>query len=135
MDQPKPTITVMFDGGVNPDKTGYGSALITQPNGKDHLLSRIQFPRTMTSNEAEYSALIAGLVWVCETYSAELLARTDLIIKGDSQLVIYQMIGKYQVRHVNMRPMHQRAKELVSGFKTVSCQWHRRENSVAAFGH
>jgi len=47
-----------------------------------------------TNNVAEYTALITGLE------EALRLGVRKLIVRGDSQLVIKQMLGEYRVKHL-----------------------------------
>ena len=52
-----------------------------------------KFIPSATANEAEYMGLIIGLE------KAQELEMSKLEIKGDSQTVIYQVLGKYQLNY------------------------------------
>lgn len=67
-----------------------------------------------TNNEAEYEGLIKGL---------ELAARhgiTDLEVKGDSELIIRQVSGKYKVKSPNLKPLHAKVIDLKKKFKKIN---------------
>ncbi len=56
-------------------------------------------------------------------------------MRGDSQLVIYQVTGKWKVKTPHIRPLHAEAVQLLAQFKHADVQWHARSNSVRALGH
>ena len=79
-----------------------------------------------TNNVAEYSGLIHGLERAIEVGIGE------ITVKGDSQLVIYQLQGRYTVNSERIRPYYLRAEELLRRFKRVRLVWiPREENSEA----
>lgn len=65
-----------------------------------------------SNNEIEYGALITGLELALE------IPIEDLIIYGDSKLVIHQMNGLYHIKKLSLMPYFQRAKDLTKLF------WH-----------
>jgi len=79
-----------------------------------------------TNNQAEYYALIAGMML------AKKLGIKELTVKGDSELVIKQMRGEYRVRDPILRKLYERAKELERAFKKVSYEWIPREENKEA---
>lgn len=78
-----------------------------------------------TNNVAEYTALIEGVK------AAVAVGINDLTIKGDSQLVVYQMIGHYSVKSDTLKPLHKEAKSLISSINP-SFEWIPREQNEAA---
>lgn len=80
-----------------------------------------------TSNQAEYSALIIGLKQCVERRVP------NLEICGDSELVIRQLTGQYQVNHKKLIPLHRTASELIN---SLQCQpalkWIPREENKSA---
>lgn len=60
----------------------------------------------VTNNVAEYSGLIMGLK---EVYTRQI---KNIIVRGDSQLVIKQMKGEYKVKSSNLVECYQQAKLL-----------------------
>jgi ribonuclease HI len=63
----------------------------------------------VSNNQAEYEGLIAGLKYCLK----EGIVCDELIIRGDSQIVIEQMKGTYQVRSERIRPLYDKAECLL----------------------
>jgi ribonuclease HI len=82
-----------------------------------------------TSNVAEYTGLITGL----EMALVRGFRHVNVIM--DSQLVVCQMLGKYQVKHPSMKELHQKATALVERFSAVSFTHVRRELNTLADDH
>lgn len=77
-----------------------------------------------TNNQAEYSALILGLEYCARSEFA------NLEICGDSELVIRQLSGEYEVKHKKLIPLHRKAKELISSLRCVpKYTWIPREQN------
>ncbi|UXD21803.1 ribonuclease H [Ignicoccus pacificus DSM 13166] len=79
-----------------------------------------------TNNIAEYTALIKALECLREKG-----IKDKVIIRGDSQLVIRQLKGEYSVRSERIKPLFQRAKELLRGLDYVLEWVPRRLNEEA----
>uniref|UniRef100_A0A803MBS0 RNase H type-1 domain-containing protein n=1 Tax=Chenopodium quinoa TaxID=63459 RepID=A0A803MBS0_CHEQI len=62
---------------------------------------------------AEYQALIMGLQMVVE------MEIQDLDVYGDSQLVISQLLGKYEVKKEDLIPYHKHASRFLDKFDIV----------------
>lgn len=130
--------TIIFDGGSrgNPGP-GYGSyALRSEQDGKQSLV-RLDFGRQMTSNEAEYETLIAGLQGLIERIELAGRSSGDFSIeaRGDSSLVLNQVKGVWQAKDSRMRRLRDRARELLAQFKAHRLILHGREESVRVLGH
>jgi ribonuclease HI len=81
-----------------------------------------------TVNIAEYQGLIAGL----RAYLAAGGAG-PLQVQGDSQLIIYQMEGRYGVRQPTLAALHATAQALCAQIAGgVSWRWMRRSENTAA---
>ena len=76
-----------------------------------------------TNNVAEYRGLLEGL------RLAALLQAAEVEIVSDSQLLVYQMIGRYRVKHPGLAPLHRQAKELAEKFRKCSFRHVRREDN------
>jgi ribonuclease HI len=50
----------------------------------------------------------------------------------DSELIVKQMKGEYKVKHVDMKPLHARVRELLSGLGSVRFVHIRREENKEA---
>ncbi|ADC64740.1 ribonuclease H [Ferroglobus placidus DSM 10642] len=117
-----------FDGACLPVNPGgiatYGFVIIT-PSGEIVKEKGIAAEKG-TNNIAEYTALIRGLEKALE------LGIDELIVRGDSQLAIYQMNGVYAVKSPNIIPLWQRAMELAGKFRKIRFEWVPREQNSAA---
>ena len=106
--------TLFFDGCSkgNPGRAGAG-AVLYDPHGAEVFAESVFAGYSTTNNEAEYTGLILGL--------NEALKRgiTELHVRGDSQLIIRQMQGKYRVKSPNLVPLHQCATTLASKFAKI----------------
>lgn len=98
-----------FDGASkgNPGIASCGAVLYLRDGkeGRDREVwaSSVFFGSTLfTNNVAEYRGL---------AMAARLRLR-NLRVEGDSQLILRQMTGEYQVKHPNLQPLHQAAKLL-----------------------
>lgn len=131
------TFTVVFDGGSkgNPGR-GYGSFKIFGPNGEiahqelnyDHLGNRV------TNNQAEYLTLI-GALELLATILGEKVRNAEVVVRGDSMLVINQLLGSWKVKNIELQPLHRRAADLLRKFARRQLVWHDRSNSVRVLGH
>src|SRR4051794_31030228 len=85
------TITIEFDGGSrgNPGPSGIG--IVLRAEDRTPLITLGRFIGTATNNIAEYRALITAL------QEAEKLGAKNIVIHGDSELIVKQMTGVYRV--------------------------------------
>jgi ribonuclease HI len=114
-----------FDGCSkgNPGPSGAGAVLY---NDGVEIWANCSYVGKNTNNFAEYSGLILGLT---EAVNKNI---KDLIVYGDSLLVIQQMNKKYKVKSHNLIPLFNDAKELEKYFDSISYQHiYRNENSRA----
>ena len=79
-----------------------------------------------TNNQAEYSALIIGL------YHARNLELPELLVCGDSQMVIKQMLKEYKVKSENMIIMHKEASDIAKDINNIRFQHIYREQNTRA---
>ena len=118
---------VEADGGSrgNPGVAGYGSVVFDG----DHdavLAERKEYIGRATNNVAEYRGLIAGLE------AAHELGADEVSVRMDSKLVVEQMSGRWKVKHPDMIPLAERARDLVAEFSRVDFAWiPRKQNSHA----
>jgi ribonuclease HI len=104
---------LFFDGCSkgNPGLAGPGAVLYKNDT---EIWAGTSFVGTKnTNNQAEYAGLILGLQKACE------LNISSLFVQGDSQLVIYQMTGKYKCNSPNLWSLHQGAKLLEKKFDNI----------------
>ena len=82
----------------------------------------------MTNNLAEYSALIDGLTYLIEKE----LNREIVLVMGDSNLVIRQLSGDWQVRKPSIRELYLQADRLLGQFERIELRWIPREQNERA---
>jgi ribonuclease HI len=80
-----------------------------------------------TNNVAEYQAAICAL-----EYLHRQGFRGTVVMHGDSQLVVRQMRGEYEVRAENLKPFHERLRQLEGMFEQVQFEWIPREENGRA---
>jgi ribonuclease HI len=105
--------TLFFDGCSkgNPGKAGAGAVLYRTDDDNTELTEIWACAEFVglkqTNNYAEYMGLILGLT------EAVKKGLTNLLVKGDSLLIIKQMQGVYQVNAPHLQPLYQQAIALV----------------------
>ena len=105
-----------FDGCSkgNPGIAGAG-AVIYKDN--EEIWSDCKFVgNKITNNESEYEGLLLGLV------QSKKMDIQNLLIQGDSQLVIKQMKGEYKVKSPNLILLHESCIELTKTIPIVNFQ-------------
>lgn len=119
-------LTLEFDGGSrgNPGPAAIG--LVIRAEDGTPLFTLGRFIGRATNNVAEYQALITVMEQALK------LGARRVIIRGDSELVIKQMLGIYKVRHPDMMRLHEQAKKLLRQFDEAKFQHNLREKNELA---
>ncbi len=93
-----------FDGACksNPGKAGAG--MVIYKNNVEIASDSVYIGEKETNNVSEYIGLLIGMK------TAIHLGITDLIVRGDSMLVIKQMNGEYKVKSDTLREHYTNAK-------------------------
>jgi tryptophan 2,3-dioxygenase/ribonuclease HI len=107
-------VTVHVDGGArgNPGPAA-AAAVVTGPDGEVLDEAAVTLGRA-TNNVAEYRGLLLGLE------RARALGADEVEVVNDSQLIARQVDGSYKVKHPDMVPLHQAARDALRGFKRWS---------------
>ncbi len=119
-------VRVYSDGAArgNPGPAGAG-AILVEPSGQ--VLDRIgKFLGNQTNNYAEYVGLLLGL-----RRARELDVR-EVEVFADSELMIRQLGGRYQVRSASLRPLYEEALSLLNAFERVKLVHVPRDMNRAA---
>lgn len=109
-------LRVYSDGAArgNPGLAGAG-AVLTTPEGE--VVERLgRFLGVQTNNVAEYTALLLGLE------RAKELGATEVDVLADSELMIRQLEGRYQVKAPGLKPLFEKARALLRGFPKTTLQ-------------
>lgn len=127
-------IHVYFDGlcqPINPGGIACYAFLIKSESKvlhKDRGLAAEPFSKGATNNVAEYTALVKALEWLVSNNKE----REPVRVKGDSKLVISQMMGEFKVKAKGIVPLFQKAALLTKKFSDISFQWVPREENREA---
>ena len=119
-------LIVNVDGGArgNPGPAAIGVVI---RDGEGNVLQDLgETIGEATNNVAEYKALIRGIEL------ARAMGADELDLRGDSELVVKQMLGQYKVKHPDMKPLHAEAKEALSGASSWTITHVRREQNAEA---
>src|SRR5659263_3067 len=114
--------TLFFDGACrgNPGPMAIGAVLLDNGIKVKELSENIG---RGTNNIAEWNAFIGGLKLALAHGCRE------LEVRGDSQLVIRQISGKYKVKSENLIPLFNEARILSAKFEKIDFKWVEREDN------
>ncbi|KAJ1441902.1 Ribonuclease H domain [Sesbania bispinosa] len=101
----------MFDGTPANVAGGAWIVLVTLEGTQMSFVYKLKF--STTNNKAEYEALILGLMMANEVKVKRLR------IKGDSNLIIKKVEGRYRVKEVYLALYRDEARRLIEGFEEV----------------
>jgi ribonuclease HI len=119
-------LRVYSDGAArgNPGLSGAGAVLV-EPSGQ--IVDRLgKFLGVHTNNYAEYMGLLIGL------RRAKDLGVREVEVFADSELMIRQLGGRYQVKSATLRPLYEEAVKLLNDFSRVKLVHVPREMNKAA---
>ena len=127
-----PPVLVHFDGSCQPPGGGgvAGWGFVIEGPGirfEDCGLATRPYAPHSTNNVAEYVGAIRAL-----EHLRALGYTGEVILEGDSQLVIRQMNGEYEVRAEHLKAYHDWLAQLARGFRRVEFRWVPREENVTA---
>ncbi|XXF76583.1 ribonuclease HI family protein [Myxococcaceae bacterium GXIMD 01537] len=123
---PYPRLRLFTDGAArgNPGPSGAGAVLL-EPGGQ--VVARLgKYLGVQTNNHAEYTALLLGL------QHAKTLGARELEVFSDSELLVRQLTGRYQVRSPTLRPLYEEALRLLKDFAQAKVAHVPREENGAA---
>ncbi|XP_070036821.1 uncharacterized protein [Nicotiana tomentosiformis] len=106
---------MFFDGAVNAKGVGIGAILIS-PTGQ-HYLATVRLRFFCTNNTAEYEACIIGMNMAVD------LDVKELLIMGDSDLIIRQAQGEWETRDIKLFPYMQYVEDLSKRFKSLEFRY------------
>lgn len=117
---------IYIDGASSGNPGEAGAGIVVFDRNQNEILSESIYLGHMTNNMAEYSALIAALK------KAEKACIKDLFIYTDSQLVAYQIQGKYKVKNQQLSEYVEKAKKIIKLFDNFDIQYiPRAKNKLA----
>ncbi len=119
-------INAHCDGGArgNPGPAGYG-ALIQDDEGRV-LAELSEFLGMRTNNYAEYSGLLGCLQYALDDHHPRLR------VVSDSELMVKQIQGRYQVKSPDLKPLFEEAKRRIArldGFEISHALRHKNKDA------
>ena len=124
--QPHRKLRVASDGAArgNPGPAGAGAVLFDE---QGRVLERLgTFVGRQTNNVAEYQGVLLGV------RRARELGAEELEVIADSELMVRQLSGAYQVRAPALRELHAEALSLLKAFRKVKLVHVPREQNAEA---
>ncbi|XP_014523020.1 uncharacterized protein LOC106779433 [Vigna radiata var. radiata] len=108
------------------DKRGGGAGIMLEGPGNLLVEQAIRFNFQLSNNQAEYEALVSGLLLAKE------LEVNHLECKMDSQLVVGQLNGTFQVKDDHLLRYYHKVNDLIKSFTSFSVTHiPRSQNSLA----
>jgi ribonuclease H / adenosylcobalamin/alpha-ribazole phosphatase len=119
-------VIVVCDGAArgNPGPAGIGAAVLT-PEG-EVLAEVAQGIGETTNNVAEYTAALEGLRRAAD------LGADEVELRSDSRLLVEQLAGRYRVKAVHLRPLHQAISTEARRFRRIEFRNVPREQNTHA---
>ena len=122
----KTTWSIFIDGASRNNPGLSGAGIIVRKDGSIFDQQGF-FLGTKTNNQAEYLALLLGLLLV-----KQVMKPGDVIeITSDSLLLVKQMSGEYKVRNPNITQLHSVGCEFLYGLEWRICHVLRADNVEA----
>lgn len=124
--RPRKALRVWSDGAArgNPGPAGAG-AVLTEVDGS--VVARVgKYLGLQTNNHAEYAALLLGLEAALE------LGVEEVEIFSDSELLVRQLQRVYRVKSPGLKPLFERAVELMGRFRRATLRHVPREQNAQA---
>lgn len=116
MVEPGQQLIVRTDGASRGNPGPAAAGVVIESAGGKLLAQGKKFLGQMTNNQAEYRALILGLQAVARYQPVAVQVLLD------SELVVHQMNGRYQVKDAGLLALHQEAKRLAATLPQIQFQ-------------
>ncbi|HLY73861.1 MAG TPA: ribonuclease HI [Planctomycetota bacterium] len=125
-------IEAYFDGLCEPNPGGVATyGFLIKRDGKKidegHGLAGTPKTPQATNNVAEYTGLLKALEWLIVHK-----VKDEIVIRGDSDLIIKQVKGEYKVKSALLAPLHSQVRELAEDLPKVRFEWIPREQNADA---
>ncbi|XP_047264281.1 uncharacterized protein LOC124896670 [Capsicum annuum] len=113
---------VYFDGATYRDGVGAGIVFVTPQ--EEVIPYSFTLTNRCSNNVAKYQALILRLEMAID------MKQLQLQVFGDSQLVIKQLLGSYEVRKPELRPYHKYARKLIGWLGEVTLHPSKMQKNI-----
>ena len=121
-----PEIIAHIDGASrgNPGQAAYG--VVMESAGGSRLAAFSQYLGKATNNVAEYQGLLAALEYALNNHYPRIHVQTD------SELLALQIEGVYKVKSPGLKPLRERARQLIARLESFSIEHVPREENREA---
>jgi len=121
-----PKVVAYIDGASrgNPGPAAYG--VVMESGDGSRLAAFSQYLGKATNNFAEYQGLLAALDYALTNHYRRIHVRTD------SELLALQIKGVYRVKSPGLKPLCERARQLIARLESFSIEHVPRERNRAA---
>ena len=128
-------LIIYTDGGArgNPGPAAIG-VVIQETENKEQETGKY-YSETIgetTNNVAEYKAIIFALRKAKALLNGKKAGETELEIKSDSELIVSQLKGEYQIKDKELQPLFVEVWNLKQNFKSVEFKLIPREENKEA---
>ena len=114
---------IYFDGASRSNPGPCSSAGVILDKDNNILFSKTSRYECNTNNYAEYNGLINGLELALEKN----LQDEEIIVYGDSLLIINQTINKWNCKSANLIPLYEKVQNLIIKFSNIKFIHIKRE--------
>lgn len=119
-------LTLHVDGGSRGNPGPAAAGAVASNDAGEIIAERGELIGEATNNVAEYRAVLLGAALAAE------LGATEIELVNDSELIAYQLSGRYKVKHADMKPLYAEAIAALAQFQSWSIRCVRREHNEAA---
>lgn len=129
---------IVFDGGKHGDRgPAYGSYVIIRTSDGYQKSDHVEFGTDVTSQIAEYKALIAALNDLIDTIHAAGDSPNEkaVEVRGDNRSVLYQLAKKHRATKIPILEVRDEALALLSQFKRYITKRQSKEKIQEIIGH
>lgn len=117
---------LMFDGGSRGNPGICGAGAVLYKNNKEIWSASEMVSKHNTNNFAEYKALLLGL------HKAVELNINTLHVQGDSQLILNQVYGNWNVKNETLKQLHTKAKLYNNSIQNITYEHIGRKFNIRA---
>lgn len=126
MEENDTKITIFTDGASRGNPGPAAAGYVLKDNDGNILLEKGDFLGKRTNNFAEYTAIIKSLE-AAKDFNAK-----KIEIFSDSELLVHQLTGKYNVKSENLRPLFNEVTALLENFESWDIRHIPREKNSRA---
>jgi len=119
-------VVINTDGASRGNPGIAGAGWVIYDGDGDLMVRGRAFLGKKTNNEAEYEAVIRALAAAAE------IGANEVELRADSELLIRQVNGQYQVRNERLAVLHRQVREALRHFRKTEAKHVRREQNGEA---